>query len=448
MIIEAACEAFHARRIIASQRSMKTTSRRFEVPILLGTQTLFNIGFYAVVPFLAVVLTNDFLLASTAVGLILGIRTFAQQGLFLAGGTLADRFGVRAMILIGCAVRAAGFLTLAASLWSSTPILWLFIVGTLFTGFGGALFSPGLNILVASAQTARERGEHQQVRRATLFAWLSITGEIGAVTGPLVGSALWGWGFPTVAGFGAIFFVAIGIFLAFTLPRPQPASASKLSARHDSVRTKPVGSLLQCLSDRGFLAFCALHASDLLAYNQLYLAIPLELERQGLATQWLGLVFAWISILTLSLQLPISWLAARLGPAMTLRCGYIFSACGFGVLAFVPDTMFGDGSSPVRILWAVTLMTLGHMSVHPTALSLVPKFAAGRATGSYFGLLSTCGGIAVLLGNMLFGWLLSGSQTAALPSFTPWLVLIIPLLLASWFGSHVVYLRLLRTQLA
>ncbi len=448
MIIEVAGEALPARRFNASQRSMKTTSPRFEVPILLGTQTLFNIGFYAVVPFLAVVLTNDFLLASTAVGLILGIRTFAQQGLFLAGGTLADRFGARTMILIGCAVRAAGFLTLAASLWSTTPVLWLFIVGTLLTGFGGALFSPGLNILVASAQTARERGEHQQVRRATLFAWLSITGEIGAVTGPLVGSALWGWGFPTVAGFGAIFFVAIGIFLAFTLPRPKPSSTLQPTEQSDTPRTKARGSLRQCLSDRGFITFCALHASDLLAYNQLYLAIPLELERQGLATQWLGLVFAWISIMTLCLQLPISWLAARLGPAKTLRLGYIFSACGFGVLAFVPTAVFGDGSFPARVLCAVTLMTLGHMSLHPTALSLVPKFAVGHATGSYFGLLSTCGGIAVLLGNMLFGWLLSGSRTAALPSFTPWLVLIIPLLLASWFGSRVVYLRLLRSQQA
>ena len=147
---------------------MKTSSSRFEVSVLLGTQTLFNIGFYAVVPFLAVVLANDFLLAGTAVGLILGVRTFAQQGLFLAGGSLADRFGARIMILIGCAVRASGFLMLAASLWGSRPILWLFILGTLFTGFGGALFSPGLNILVAQCPegTRSAAGRRSQTRYA------------------------------------------------------------------------------------------------------------------------------------------------------------------------------------------------------------------------------------------------------------------------------------------
>ncbi|MGP9652145.1 MFS transporter [Glutamicibacter sp. AOP38-B1-38] len=416
---------------------MKTSSPRFEVPVLLGTQTLFNIGFYAVVPFLAVVLTNDFLLAGTAVGLILGIRTFAQQGLFLAGGSLADRFGARKMILIGCAVRAAGFFTLAASLWASNPVLWMFILGTLLTGFGGALFSPGLNVLVAAAQAARERGKPAETKRTTLFAWLSITGEIGAVTGPLVGAALWGWGFSTVAGFGAVFFVAIGLFLWANLRREAPGISPR-GAGNDSVqRSIPKSSLRACLKDRRFVAFCGLHASDLLAYNQLYLAIPLELARMDLPTQWLGLVFAWISILTLTLQLPVAWLATRLGPFITLRFGYLFSALGFAVLAFAPASAFGGEPGAARIMCAVTLLTLGHMSVHPTALSLVPKFAGTRATGSYFGLLSSCGGLAVLLGNMLIGLLLTRAGQELLPGYLPWMVLVVPLVLASICTSRI-----------
>ena len=417
---------------------MKTNSSRFEISVLLGTQTLFNIGFYAVVPFLAVVLTQDFLLASTAVGLILGIRTFAQQGLFLAGGSLADRFGARFMILIGCAVRAAGFLMLAASLWSGSPMLWLFILGTLFTGFGGALFSPGLNILVAAAQSARDHQRTTEAKRATLFAWLSITGEIGAVTGPLVGAVLWGWGFSTVAGFGAAFFVAIGIFLALALRKPAPAGRQRRPAAHTSAAPRRPGSWRQCLKDRRFLAFCGLHVADLLAYNQLYLAIPLELERLDYPAQWLGMIFAWISVLTLTLQLPVSWIAARIGARATLRCGYLLSALGFGVFAFIPASLFGQDAGMPRILCAITLLTLGHMSVHPTALSLVPQFAGARPTGSYFGLLSSCGGLAVLLGNILIGWLLVQAGRQAVPSFLPWLVLILPLLLASWRAADVV----------
>jgi nitrate/nitrite transporter NarK len=34
-----------------------------------------------------------------------GLRTFSQQGMFIIGGTLADRYGAKAIILAGCVVR-------------------------------------------------------------------------------------------------------------------------------------------------------------------------------------------------------------------------------------------------------------------------------------------------------------------------------------------------------
>ena len=64
-------------------------------PVLLGSQFVFNIGFYAVVPFLALFLRDDMLLSGGLIGLILGLRTFSQQGMFIIGGTLADRYGAR-----------------------------------------------------------------------------------------------------------------------------------------------------------------------------------------------------------------------------------------------------------------------------------------------------------------------------------------------------------------
>ena len=66
-------------------------------PVLLGSQFVFNIGFYAVVPFLALFLRDDMLLSGGLIGLILGLRTFSQQGMFILGGTLADRYGAKAI---------------------------------------------------------------------------------------------------------------------------------------------------------------------------------------------------------------------------------------------------------------------------------------------------------------------------------------------------------------
>ena len=80
--------------------------------LLILTQLAFNIGFYAVLPFLAEHLGTAIGMAGWMVGLVLGLRTFSQQGLFVVGGALADRYGVRPVVLAGCVLRIAGFVWL------------------------------------------------------------------------------------------------------------------------------------------------------------------------------------------------------------------------------------------------------------------------------------------------------------------------------------------------
>ncbi|MFH8253185.1 MFS transporter [Microbacterium sp. B2969] len=379
----------------------------------MGTQTLFNVGFYAVVPFVAVVLSGDFGLAATTVGLVLGVRTFAQQGMFLVGGALADRIGARATILIGCAIRVTGFLAWAGSLWSSPMLLWLFIAGTVTTGLGGALFSPALNTLVADAD-ARIPG-----RRVTLFAWLTLSGEVGAVIGPLLGTLLLPLGFEVVAATGAACFAVIGVALASLLPRTSNSQRRDPPARRGSI---------PALHDPRFVMFAALHAVDLLAYNQLYLTLPLELDRIGTGPELIGVMFAWVSILTLTLQLPVARWCSRVGARTALRAGYLASAGAFTLLAGEAVIALAPGIHLAMIGVAVSGLTFGHLAANPTALSLVPGFASGQPTGSYFGLLASLGGLAVLVGNLAVGRLLDGAAGPSGASALPWLLLTAPML--------------------
>lgn len=149
-------------------------------PVLLGSQFVFNIGFYAVVPFLAVFLRDDMMLSGGLIGLILGLRTFSQQGMFIVGGALSDRYGARIIILCGCMIRVAGYLLLALG-QSLCPI----IIGACLTGIGGALFSPSIEALLAKAGTQSElQGKRS---RAEWFALFAVCGELGAVLGPVAG---------------------------------------------------------------------------------------------------------------------------------------------------------------------------------------------------------------------------------------------------------------------
>lgn len=385
---------------------------------LLATQGLFNIGFFAVVPFLAVVLAEDFALGAAAVGVVLGVRTFAQQGMFLLGGLLADRWGARTVILAGCAVRVTGFLTLAASVRAEAPLLALFVAGTVLTGLGGALFSPGLNVLVAQAEARRAHGG--AAGRASLFAWLGVCGEVGAVIGPLLGAALFGWGFALVATSGAVYFAAIGLFLLRALPAGPP---HRPSDRGPEDRAGDRAGIRTVLRDRSFLAFCVLHAADLVAFNQLYLLLPLALRQAGGGARTVAVMFAWASVLTLCAQIPVSRWSSRAGAPRALRSGYLLLVAAFGLLALGSLLPLEPPARIAAVMLAVTALMLGHLTVSPTALGLVPRLAGGRGTGAFFGLLSSCGGAAVLLVSTAAGRLmdLALAHPAAAP--LPWLLL-------------------------
>ena len=85
--------------------------------LVIITQFAFNVGFYLVVPFIAAHLAKDLLLAEWIIGLLLGLRTFSQQGMFFLGGALADRFGIKNAIIVGCVIRICGFLALTGATW-------------------------------------------------------------------------------------------------------------------------------------------------------------------------------------------------------------------------------------------------------------------------------------------------------------------------------------------
>ncbi|WP_313610500.1 MDR family MFS transporter [Atlantibacter hermannii] len=375
-------------------------------PVLLGSQFVFNIGFYAVVPFLAIFLRDDMLLSGGTIGLILGLRTFSQQGMFILGGALSDRYGARSVILCGCVVRVAGYLLLALG-DSLSPI----ILGACLTGIGGALFSPSIEALLAKAGTDSEaRGKRS---RAEWFALFAVCGELGAVLGPVVGALLAGLGFRQVALAGALVFVAALLVLHLCLPR---------TARHkQALHITPWWTTFR---QPRFVAFIIAYSSWLLSYNQLYLALPVEITRAGGSEKDLGPLFMLASGLIILLQLPMARFARRVGATRIVPAGFLLVSA-----SFVSVALFAASTPPdnwLRLLPAacfVTLLTLGQMLLVPAAKDLIPRFAEHDTLGAHYGALSTAGGCAVLAGNILFGDRLDLALVPSAQAAYPWLQL-------------------------
>lgn len=375
-------------------------------PVLLGSQFVFNIGFYAVVPFLAIFLRDDMLLSGGLIGLILGLRTFSQQGMFIIGGALSDRFGARTIILIGCVIRVVGYLLLALG-----QSLWPIILGVCLTGIGGALFSPSIEALLAKAGTQSEASGKRS--RAEWFALFAVCGELGAVLGPALGALLTGFGFRQVALAGAGVFIVALILLSFALPAA-PRRTQKIN-------------ILPCWTtfrQPRFVAFIIAYSSWLLSYNQLYLALPVEIQRAGGSEKDLGPLFMLASLLIVALQLPLARVAHRVGAVRILPVGFLLLSTAFASVALFASTPPAEGwLRLIPSICFVTLLTLGQMLLVPSAKDLIPRFAEESTLGAHYGALATAGGVAVLAGNLAFGGLLDEALTPSTQAMYPWLLL-------------------------
>ncbi|MEU9664309.1 MFS transporter [Streptomyces bobili] len=371
--------------------------------LLILTQLAFNIGFFAVLPFLAEHLGGAVGMAGWMVGFVLGLRTFSQQGLFVVGGALADRYGVRPVVLAGCALRIAGFGWLGYA--GSAPAV---VGAVLLIGFAAALFSPAVESEVARQAVAwEESGGGSRTRVLALF---TVAGQAGAFVGPLLGALLLSVDFRAVCLAGAGVFVLVLAGHAWLLPQHIPGRA----------RVQVRGGIGLLLRNRRFLGLCCAYGAYLLAYNQLYLALPAEVERAAGSQAPLAWLFALSSLLVVTAQLSVTrWVGERLTLKRSMAAGLALIATGFGVLAVAAPSGATGVTGLLPAAGFVVLLTLGQMLVAPAARAWVPDLAQEGRLGLYMGALSSVSGVIVLIGSAGTGTLLD----SGLPAAVPWIVL-------------------------
>lgn len=404
-------DALYMPHILLKAGGGTSTYRRFRglstaVQLLLWTQLFFNVGFYLVVPFLATFMTESLGASGAMIGLVLGLRTFSQQGLFFLGGGLTDRFGVRPILLTGISIRVLGFLIAATA--SSTVHL---MIGVILIGFAAALFSPAAEAALATAGRDSERSGG--TTRAEIFSFDTFFSRTGALIGPVLGALLIGIGFAITCWVAAGIFAVLFFAHLFLIP---------------AVRTDNTTPLLRgwatVLRNKVFLIFALAYSTYLVSYNQQYLALPVELTRARGNQEDLGWMFVYSSVLILLLQLPLAQKAQLAPRQRSLGAGFSLVASGFLLLAIA--SMF----PPLPGVWALapavamlTLMHVGQMLSVPIARDFVGVLAGEKNLGAYFGFLNTFGGLAVLVSSLILGYLLDAAATPQPQAALPWLLM-------------------------
>ncbi|MFH9547902.1 MFS transporter [Streptomyces sp. NPDC017435] len=398
-------------------KGLLTQVRSYErsVQLLMVNQFTINLGFYMLMPYLAAHLSGTLGLAGWVVGLVLGVRNFSQQGMFLVGGTLADRLGYKPMIVAGCVLRTVGFATLGL-----VDSLAALLAASAATGLAGALFNPAVR-----AYLAADAGE----RRVEAFALFNVFYQAGILLGPLAGMVLTGVDFRVTC------LVAAGIFalLSVVQIRALPARRKDVEQERDGDRESVLAQWRGILANRPFLLFSAAMIGSYVLTFQVYLSLPLEVRRLGgdgeFGTAAVAVLFAVSGLSTILGQTRVTaWCKARYEPGQALVKGLAVMGLAFVPLLLgtaVPVPGSGVGLWLLAALpptLAALLLAVGTMIAYPFEMDTIVRLCGDRLVATHYGLYNTICGIGITLGNLLTGAALDAARAAGMPAL-PWISL-------------------------
>lgn len=351
--------------------------------------------------------------------------------MFLVGGTLADRFGYKPLIVVSCILRTLGFVTLG--LVDSLPAL---LAASVATGLAGALFNPAVR-----AYLAADAGD----RRVEAFALFNIFYQAGILLGPLVGMVLTGVDFRITCLVSAGIFAVLSVVQIRSLP-PRRADGTKeaKSGERESVLSQWRG----ILANRPFLLFSAAMIGSYVLSFQVYLALPLEVRRLGgqgsFGTAAVALLFAASGLSTILFQTKVTaWFKVRMEPGRALTRGLFTMGLAFVPLLAATAVPVPDGGVGLWLHVAVPptlaalLLALGTMIAYPFEMDTIVRLSADRLVATHYGLYNTICGVGITLGNLLTGAALDAARAAGM-SALPWIALLAVGLAcaAALFGLH------------
>ncbi|MFB7447678.1 MFS transporter [Streptomyces sp. NPDC056194] len=357
---------------------------------LLGQWTLACCAVWALLAVLPLHLTQGLHLGAGAVAALVTEGVVCLRLMRVVAGPALSRLRPATAIRIALALGAAAFGGLAAT--DGHPVALAAALPVVGLGFG--MNAMALKLIAAAAPTeARAKG----------FAAQAVAVNLGMALGPLAGVAVqqrFGMAAFCLAAACAQL-VALCVTVAI-----HPRGADGPGATAVPMRAQ----LTRLVQDRAVRLPLALTALGFVLYTQLFATLPLyarEVLGSGTA---LGTVFLVNGLLIITLQLPLTLLAGRLGlPPVTL------CLLGFGCFA-AAFACLGVERSAVGLFTGVVLVTFAEMLLMPSLDVLVGAAGPQERHAVYFSLAAIATGLGEAAGSF------TGVRLANAPGVGPaWL---------------------------
>ncbi|MFW9781871.1 MAG: MDR family MFS transporter [Candidatus Heimdallarchaeota archaeon] len=338
------------------------------------------LGSFLLFPFYALYVTQHFGVGMTEVGLLFSIHSAGNIIGGMVGGALADKYGRRAMVIIGLVVSGAGSITMGLV---NSLYLFYIISGTL--GLVGNIGGPARQAMVADLLPKEKQAEG--------FGILRIAFNISATIGPLLGGFLATRSYMVLFIADALSSIITAVIVFLTIPETKPQNTE--DKQEESVMKTLIG-YKEVLKDWVFVLFLVVCAITVLVYMQMNSTLSVFLWNvHGFSAQNFGYLLSMNAIMVVIFQFWIARKVSKYSPMKMMAFGTLFYMIGFGMYGFISESYL--------FFVAMIIITIGEMIVSPVSQAAAASFAPEDKRGRYMAVFSFQWAIPNLFGILAAG---------------------------------------------
>ncbi len=331
--------------------------------------------------FLVLFLTTSKGFTPVQAGTALGVYGAGSVIGLIIGGSLTDRVGPRAAVMISM-FGMAGFVLAIAYVPSYTAV----VIVIALAGAVGQFYRP------ASAALLTELTP--QNRQVMTFAIYRLAMNLGTTAAPLIGAALvavsWNLLFIGEA-LAALAYAAVAIV---ALPGRKKVAPAEPGA---TVEPEPKGSYLAVLRDHKYVLFLVCMFINAAIYMQYLAVLPLHMKADGFSTWWYSAMVALNGFIVITCELLVTKVVQNKPARTVAMTGFVLLGGGLAFYAL-------PGGLAIFVIGTL-LWTLAEIIGGPTMFAYPGMAAPKPLLGRYVGGAHAMFGLGSALGPFFGVWL-------------------------------------------
>jgi MFS family permease len=338
-----------------------------------------------VVPFLTLYLTSRGCTVGQA-GLAVAAYGAGNLMATLLGGHLADTLGRRETMVLSMFSGAAMMMLLSQARHFS-----VIIVLTALTGLTNEFYRPASAALLADVVPPG--------RRLTAFAALRVAFNAGFAFGPAMAGFLAAYGYFWLFAGDAATSALFGLVVLLAMPR------TARGTQNDAGWNEALRVLRH---DRKLHQLLLANFAIALVFFQMCSTFSLHVTGLGFSAKAYGAIVSLNGVLVVLFELPLTAITRRFPARRVMAAGYLLGGLGFALNAFA--------RSVPALAACMIVLTLGEITMVPTASAYLANLAPPQMRGRYMGVAGLTWSLALIIGP----W--SGMKLFTLHPAAYWLV--------------------------